>query len=59
MAPTAMLTVSEIPPLPDAVHVAPEVATHDHVAAVRVAGRVSAIDAPVTFDGPAFDATIV
>ena len=46
-------------PEPEAAHVAPEEATHVHVADDNEAGSVSATVAPTTLDGPAFAATIV
>lgn len=54
------LAVVLIEPVPDvAPHAEPDEATHVHVAAVSVAGSVSVIVAPVTAEGPPFDATIV
>jgi hypothetical protein len=58
VAPTAKFTVSEMFPVPLAAHVAPDDATHDHVAPLNVPGSESATVAPTTFDGPLFEATI-
>ena len=50
----------EIEPEPEAaVQLPPAEATHVQVAPVRLAGSVSVTEAPVTTDGPLFDATIV
>lgn len=57
--PTAMVTVSLMSPVPLAAHDAPAVATHVHEAPVSVLGTLSVIDAPTTFDGPLFEATMV
>jgi hypothetical protein len=47
-------------PVPDAaVQLEPDDATHVHVAALRDAGSVSVMVAPVASDGPLFVATIV
>ena len=51
--------MSEMLPLPAAVHVPPPAATHVQVTPVSVAGKVSATVAPVTADGPTFRAVIV
>lgn len=57
--PTARFTSWLIEPLPLAVHDAPDDATHVHVAPVIDAGIESATVAPVTAEGPLFEATIV
>jgi hypothetical protein len=57
--PTARLTSALMFPDPLAGHVAPAVTAQVHVAPVSVAGSVSVTVAPVTFDGPALEATIV
>ena len=46
-------------PVPLAAQDAPKDATHDQVAPLSALGSVSDTVAPVTADGPAFDATIV
>ena len=51
--------MSEMLPLPAAVHVPPPAATQVQVTPVSVAGKVSATVAPVTADGPTFEATMV
>ena len=53
------LMVSVMLPVPDAVQVDPADATQVQVAPLSVAGRVSVMVAPVTFDGPLLVATIV
>ena len=57
--PTGRFTVSLILPVPEAAHDAPLDATHDQVAPLSALGNVSDTVAPVTADGPAFEATIV
>ena len=59
MPPTAKFTVSLILPLPLAAQLEPLDATHVHVAPLSALGNVSETVAPVTTEGPAFDATIV
>lgn len=59
VAPTAMFTVSEILPVPEAEHTAPADAAQVHVAPLSTLGNTSATVAPTTFDGPTFVATIV
>lgn len=56
---TNKLTVSLMEPVPEAEQLEPADATHVHVAPERAAGSVSVTVAPVTADGPVFDATIV
>ena len=51
--------MSEMLPLPEAVHVAPPAATQVQVTPVSIAGKMSATVAPVTASGPAFEATSV
>jgi hypothetical protein len=57
--PGASVTVALMLPLPEAGQVEPAEAAHVHVAPARLAGNVSVTVAPVTVDGPAFEATIV
>lgn len=59
VAPTARLTSSLIDPLPLALQVAPAEATQVQVAPVIDPGTESVTVAPVTADGPLFEATIV
>ena len=57
--PGANVTAEETLPLPEAGHVEPAVAAHVHVTPLRLPGTVSATVAPVTVDGPGFEATTV
>lgn len=47
------VTVSEMVPVPEAVHVEPALAVHVQAAVAMAAGRVSPTVAPVASDGPA------
>ena len=51
--------MSEMLPLPEAVHAPPPAPTQVQVGLVRTAGKVSATVTPVTAEGPAFEATMV
>ena len=51
--------MSLIAPVPDAVQLPPPVAVHVQVAPTSDAGTLSTIVAPVTADGPPFEAVIV
>ena len=55
----ARVTDADTLPDPDAGHDDPAVAEHVHVAPDSAAGMVSATVAPVTVDGPGFEATTV
>ena len=57
--PDSRLMVSLIEPVPDGAQVEPADAVHVHVALLNDAGSVSVMVAPVTFEGPAFVATMV
>jgi hypothetical protein len=57
--PLSSVTGAAIDPEPDAGQLDPVVAVHVQVADVTDEGMVSATVAPVTVDGPLFDATIV
>ena len=59
VAATGRLMVSVMFPVPLAAQVAPEDATHVHVAADKDAGSVSVMVAAAALDGPAFVAMIV
>jgi hypothetical protein len=50
---------AETLPVPDAGQPEPAVAAHVHATPVRVAGTESVTVAPVTVDGPGFEATTV
>lgn len=56
--PDRRLTDALMSPMPDAGHDDPAEAAHVHVAPDNAAGSVSVTVAPVTADGPAFDAAM-
>ena len=59
MPPERRLTDAETLPVPLAGQLEPPLATQVQLALVTLAGKMSVTVAPVTADGPAFDATIV
>ena len=59
VAPTARFTSELIDPLPDAAQLAPDAAAQVHVTPLTDAGSASVTVAPVTLDGPRFEATTV